>query len=221
MSKEAQMMIPVPFHADTVWATERNGDVLVAVKPICENLGLDWKSQHRRIAKSPILKEGVVIMTIPSVNGKQDTTCLPLELIPGWLFGVEVGRARPEIRERLKAYQRECFKALWGYFRGGVNVDARAADGARAHRTVEAHLHPHQLRVLAAVKAYGQSNVAMVYDAPGLSEVSVDRSLLLLVYLGVIEIEEGGGTPTTFRYVPPERRPPLPLPIVKARKAAR
>ena len=46
--------------------------------------------------------------------------CLPLDLIPGWLFGIPVGRVKEEIRPKLLRYQRECFRALWDAFKSAL-----------------------------------------------------------------------------------------------------
>jgi hypothetical protein len=46
--------------------------------------------------------------------------CLPLDLLPGWLFGIQPTRARPELVDKLKRYRRECFRVLWNTFKGDV-----------------------------------------------------------------------------------------------------
>jgi hypothetical protein len=38
--------------------------------------------------------------------------CLPLKFIPGWLFGVNANRVKPELRDNVIRYQRECFDVL-------------------------------------------------------------------------------------------------------------
>ena len=87
------------------------------MKPICENIGLDWVSQHKKIQRNTILNSGMVIMTIPATDGKSyETTCLPIEYLNGWLFGIDVNRVKPEIRDNLLRYQRECFKVLNAHF---------------------------------------------------------------------------------------------------------
>jgi hypothetical protein len=97
--------------------------VYVPVNPICEYLGLDWSSQRKRINRDPILAEaakGLVIMTNPSFGGRgggpQELLCLPLDYLNGWLFGVSPNRAKPEIREKLLSYQRECYRVLSRHF---------------------------------------------------------------------------------------------------------
>ncbi|MBV5298115.1 MAG: hypothetical protein JZU64_08260, partial [Rhodoferax sp.] len=41
---------------------------------------------------------------------------LPLDKLNGWLFGVSVGRVKPELRARLTQYQAECFDVLASHF---------------------------------------------------------------------------------------------------------
>lgn len=107
----------ISFHGQTVPVFTRNQTHYVAMKPIVENIGLDWVSQHKKIQRNDILKSGMVMMTIPATDGKTyETACLPLDYLNGWLFGVDAKRVKPEIRERLLTYQRECFRVLNDHF---------------------------------------------------------------------------------------------------------
>ncbi|HFC8821438.1 TPA: phage antirepressor N-terminal domain-containing protein [Neisseria cinerea] len=107
----------ISFHGQTVPVFTQNNQHYVAMKPICENIGLDWASQYKKIQRSEILKSGMVMMTIPAPDGKTyETACLPLDYLNGWLFGVEANRVKPQIRESLLQYQRECFRVLNEYF---------------------------------------------------------------------------------------------------------
>lgn len=76
-------VVTVEFRRDTLFAVERDDGVYVAVKPIVQSLGLDWKAQHRRITEDAILSEGVVMAAIPSPGGIQETFCLRLDLVKG------------------------------------------------------------------------------------------------------------------------------------------
>lgn len=110
----------VPFRGQTLLTVRDGEQVRVAVRPICEALGLDWSSQRKRIMRDPILADSVAVMATGC--GHDDHTpqgmlTLPIELLNGWLFGVESRRVRPEAREGLLAYQRECYAVLakhWG-----------------------------------------------------------------------------------------------------------
>ena len=110
----------ISFNGQTVPVFTQNNQHYVAMKPICENIGLDWKAQYDRIKRHAVLSEGMVMMTTPSKGGEQQTICLPLDYLNGWLFGVESNRVKPQIRESLLQYQRECFRVLNEHFNSRV-----------------------------------------------------------------------------------------------------
>ncbi|MFE1601617.1 phage antirepressor N-terminal domain-containing protein [Methylobacterium sp. ID0610] len=130
-------LITVPFHGDTLFAVEREDGIHVAIKPIADRLGIDWRSQRSRLSRDPILSEGLAMEPMPSVGGAQDTVVLRLDLLSGWLFGLDASRVRPECREAVLAYQRECFSVLFAHFyrrrsEGGVMMTPPPAEPARA-----------------------------------------------------------------------------------------
>lgn len=106
----------VSFHDQSIIAIEHEGAHFVAMRPIVENIGLDWQAQLQRIKRHPVLSKGVVVITTPSSGGNQETNCLPLSMLNGWLFGVDVNRVREEIRPKLIRYQTECFDVLYQHF---------------------------------------------------------------------------------------------------------
>lgn len=107
----------IPFHGQTIPVFTQNHRHYVAMKPICENIGLQWEAQFKRIKRNDILNSAISMMEMVAQDGKKrQTLCLPLEYLNGWLFGVDARRAKPQIRERLLQYQRECFQVLAAHF---------------------------------------------------------------------------------------------------------
>lgn len=116
----------VVFYDDDLTAVlvqdEGRGQVYVPVRPICELLGISWPSQRNRIDRDPVLstvKRGVVITNTPRGGGRQEMSCLPLDYLNGWLFGISANRVKETVRERLIRYQKECYRALAEAFREG------------------------------------------------------------------------------------------------------
>lgn len=109
-------LVTVDFHGQSILAATIDGKPYVAMKPIVENIGLQWEAQQKRIQRNPVLKAAMSMMDIPSAGGLQQTTCLPLSMLNGWLFGVDVNRVREEIRPKLIRYQTECFEVLAQHF---------------------------------------------------------------------------------------------------------
>lgn len=106
----------ITFHNQEIQVLNHDGKPYVAMRSIVENIGLDWASQYRRIKSNEVLHKGIVMMTTPSKGGIQEILCLPLGYLNGWLFGIEINRVKPEIREVLKLYQLECFDVLYRHF---------------------------------------------------------------------------------------------------------
>ena len=110
----------VVFYDDEVTAVQMaDGVVYVPIRPLCDYLGVDWSSQLQRINRDVVLAEvvqGVVVITTPSEGGRgggpQDMMCLPLDYLNGWLFGINANRVKPEVREQVIRYQKECYRIL-------------------------------------------------------------------------------------------------------------
>lgn len=110
-------IVSVPFNGEFVVAALIDGKPYVPMKPICNNLGLQWESQYNRINRHPVLKSTMVMMTTAADDDKsREMVCLPLSMLNGWLFGVEVSRVKAEIRPKLERYQAECFDVLHQHF---------------------------------------------------------------------------------------------------------
>lgn len=109
----------VLFHGDTLVTAERDGVRYVAMKPVVLSMGLNWASQYKRLQRDPVLSEGVVVMTIPSESGIQETLFLRLDLIPGWLATIHAGRIKKDdVRAKVELYQREAYSVLADHFLG-------------------------------------------------------------------------------------------------------
>src|SRR5690349_6673566 len=104
--REAQ----VEFYGDTLSAAEgADEQIYVPIRPICEALGLTWPGQWERIKGDRVLSEAVRSVRVTlTERGARAVLCLPLKFLPGWLFGIQARRVKPELRERILRYQREC-----------------------------------------------------------------------------------------------------------------
>ena len=126
---ESNVLVPVEqkeveFYGDEIIAV-RTGDSMVhiPIRPICELLGVDWSAQRRRINRDTVLSEEMRSVAVTTTEGERLVTremqCLPLDYISGFLFGINADRVKPELKERVVRYQRECYKVLADAFREG------------------------------------------------------------------------------------------------------
>ncbi|MEN6082796.1 phage antirepressor N-terminal domain-containing protein [Chromobacterium piscinae] len=112
---------PVPFRGATLYLMERNNEPYTPMKPIVEGMGLAWQVQHRKLSTS-VDRWGITMMVIPSDGGGQDMLCMPLRKLAGWLMTIHPNKVKPEIRDRIVAYQNECDEALWQYWTTGMAI---------------------------------------------------------------------------------------------------
>lgn len=112
----------VDFYGDQIpVALAPDGALYVPIRPLTDFLGLASGPQRRRIARDEVLASDVRMVLMRGADGRQrELLCLPLDLLPGWLFGIQPDRARPEITPKLRLYRRECFRVLWNRFKGEV-----------------------------------------------------------------------------------------------------
>ena len=98
-----------------VVADER--EQLVAVKPVCEILGVDAKSQREKIDEHPLFSSVRVLSPSTGADGKTyEMVCLPLRYFPSWLFSINPNNVKEDIRENLLEYQKKCNDILYDYF---------------------------------------------------------------------------------------------------------
>ena len=111
----------ISFNHQSLVTFKQNGTHYTAMKPICENIGLDWKSQYSRMKRDDVLNSTMVIITIVAKDGKnREMLCIPIKKLNGWLFGLNPNKVRADLKERLENYQEECFLALWDYWTEGI-----------------------------------------------------------------------------------------------------
>ena len=115
----------IKFHDAELTGVETNGEIFIALKPICEAIGIDWERQRERLNEHPILGKVPAIQGVPSAGGMQETLCLPLDFIPGWLFTINPNQVSEAARPTLLLFQEHCFKALRDYFFGNVKGTAK------------------------------------------------------------------------------------------------
>ena len=110
----------ISFNHQSLVTFEQNGIHYTAMKPICENIGLAWEPQLARIKRDDVLSSTMIVMIMVAEDGKKrEMICLPIEYINGWLFGIDINRCKPEIRDTLIKYKKECYQALHDYWFNG------------------------------------------------------------------------------------------------------
>lgn len=116
----------VDFHDQKILTIRKDGIEFVAMRPVVEAIGLDWKRQREKIMSN---KDKFNWGLMPSVgqDGKnRDMLCIPLTKLNGFLFTINPERIPdPQVRRRVELYQEECFIVLHNYWHKGISVNPR------------------------------------------------------------------------------------------------
>ena len=92
---------------------------LIAIRPICAELGVNEEGQRQRIVRDEILSSVACMIKATGRDGKQyEMYCIPLRYVFGWLFSIDTSRVNEEARLAVAAYKKECYDALYQHFFG-------------------------------------------------------------------------------------------------------
>ena len=111
MSKQ----LTADFHGTSLNIVEHKSQPFVSAKQIAAAIGLNWQPQHAKLTSNRD-RWGITMIVIPSVSGNQDTLCIPLRKLPGWLMTIQSNRVSETIRPRIVQYQNECDDVLWEHW---------------------------------------------------------------------------------------------------------
>lgn len=107
----------VDFYGDDIVAVVveegSQPQVYIPLRPIAEYLGLNWSGQYQRVKGDEVLADVVRSVWVTQTEaGGRTLLCLPLEYLSGWLFGIEARRVKPELKEKILRYRKECYRVL-------------------------------------------------------------------------------------------------------------
>lgn len=123
----AQQFAVIPFHEHNLLTISEGDTVYVAMRSVCESMGLDWNGQYQRIQRNEVLAPTVCVTHMVAADGKtREVVTLPLDMLNGWLFGIDAKRVKPELKELVLRYQRECYRVLADYWQGKGNQPSNA-----------------------------------------------------------------------------------------------
>jgi hypothetical protein len=164
----------IDFYGDPITvAVMPDDEVYVPLRPIAEFLGLDWSSQLQRIRRDDVLERRVTTIVIATTDdSRREMICLPLDLLPGWLFGISASRVRPEIAPKLARYREECFRVLWRAYQ----TDALGAIGVRESTPTTGLAHLRDLGLAMAQMAEHQLSLEQRVTT---QDVRLDRAATL------------------------------------------
>ena len=152
------------FRDTTLICIEAGEDVLVAMRPVVEGMGLNWKSQHRKLtADDARFCIHRLTMQMPGDDQRREHVFIPLLSLNGWLMSVSSSKVRPEIRATVIAYQKECDKVLFHHFLHDLHIESNALHLLRPTTVAVARLTLEGKSRGAIAEALGKSLNSVTY----------------------------------------------------------
>jgi hypothetical protein len=116
-SPEPVETLAVTFFEQPVLAARvADGTIFMSMRDLCAAVGLDARSQVRRLRADEDLRDGLQRLRVTTAGGPQEQDFLILEFVPAWITGVNRKRATPVVRERLRYLRlfsiREVYNAI-------------------------------------------------------------------------------------------------------------
>ncbi|WP_296988168.1 phage antirepressor N-terminal domain-containing protein [Thalassospira sp. UBA1131] len=114
-------VISLDFHGSQIATFEVDGTPYVALRSVCEAIGIAWNGQFEKVKRDPVLSSTVRVTRTVAEDGRlREMSALPLDMLQGWLFKIDASRVRSSLRTRVIMFQRECYRALSAYWSHGV-----------------------------------------------------------------------------------------------------
>lgn len=169
----------VDFYGDGIPVAQTpDGGLYVALRPITDHMGLAFGSQRNRVLRDRVMAPRVRNLLMTATDGRQrELLCLPLDLLPGFLFGVTTGRVRPALVDKIDRYRADCFRVLWEAFRGNVLAPSTTPTAPTAPTEAAVSGAALALEIATAVQHLAQNQLEMerrIDDVAGRHDVMAD-----------------------------------------------
>ena len=123
-------LVPFNFHGDTNDVVEKEGMLWVSVRRICEALGIDDRTQRRKL-QSAAWARGVIMTSRDAKGRNQEVFLCDLDSLPIWFASITPSKVAPEVRDKLVLYQNEAARVLRDHFLGNPGHQHRQREDIR------------------------------------------------------------------------------------------
>lgn len=107
-------LVTVDFKSNQIEVIEETQSIVV--KDICEAIGLVYPRQYTKIKSDESFESKLI--KVQTRGGVQEVFTIPLSKLNGWLFSINPNKVKPEVKQKLIEYKKECFNVLYTHFNG-------------------------------------------------------------------------------------------------------
>lgn len=130
--------IPVPGSSAELVATLIDGKPFVALKPMCDAIGIDVESQRRKL-KSKSWATSVMSTEVAPDGKAREMFMIDRRTMTMWLATIDENRVGESSRPTVRAFQAEAADALDAYFHDGGAINPNASVDQLDRLTRRAH----------------------------------------------------------------------------------
>lgn len=116
----------IPFHGTNIQSVEIDGKPHVFFKPMVDTLGMDNRSQLRRLENKSWASMVKMTTQLPGDTQRREHTTIDLRTLTMWLATIDENRVSEEARPLVIAYQSEVADAVEAYWTKGGAINPRA-----------------------------------------------------------------------------------------------
>lgn len=187
-------LVAVAFHGDRLATFMANGEPHVAMRPICEGMGLSWPRQNDKL-NGQAQKFSCTHMATTGRDGKSyRMLAMPVRKLNLWLATINPNKVRDAAkRAKIELYQEESAKALFDYWNTGfavrddyegviTDIDPKVMNAIGGMvkgiiqkaiteivpAMVQQHLAENEIGIVHGVTAYDVTKMAGITDRKGL-----------------------------------------------------
>ncbi|MDN5077612.1 phage antirepressor N-terminal domain-containing protein [Aliarcobacter butzleri] len=117
-------LVAVEFNNNQIEVIEETQSVVIS--DICEALGINSSSQKRKLQADESFESKLI--KVQTRGGLQEVFTIPLSKLNGWLFSINPNKVKPEVKQKLIEYKKECFNVLNNYFNNGIAINHRVTE---------------------------------------------------------------------------------------------
>ena len=117
-------LVAVEFNNNQIEVIEETQSIVIS--DICEALGINSSSQIKKLQADESYESKLI--KVQTKGGLQEVFTIPLSKLNGWLFSINPNKVKPEVKQKLIEYKKECFNVLNSYFNNGIAINHRATE---------------------------------------------------------------------------------------------
>ena len=177
---------PVPFHGDTIFCIDYQNQPYTPMRPIVENMGLDWGGQAVKLKANKERWTVEMISTVAQDGVEREMLCMPVRKLPAWLNSINPKKVRPELRPKIELYQAESDDALWNYWMNGRAE--RSAESTPEPSPISKRTDPERKALTAIINTW--VGMAPIHYAAARAQVNAHFGVASVDALTVAQVKE-------------------------------